>query len=529
MTGGRSSMDARIAELLDELARSVHREAPGEWSRGLLSGNASAMSYSYGVTYDLPDGTNTRVFPKDYDVLAELADAVAAAHGWRQVHFEVACAPSGEVEATAFHGAVEPLVGGEGHVAVLDPGYLPAEPGLDQEGPGNAVPAGDPETATARLREYLRRFSRLVERSRKPAPAASPAEIERAEQRLGARLPADLRALYEIADGDRDAGIFDGSTWLPLDEVVRVHERTRERDWFGWELGWDKTVRDTDPPDTVRRCTGHPAWIPFAHDHGGNYLAADLAPARAGRPGQIIRIGRDYGDGPGHVADSVTTLLGDYLDMLDRGDYSAEPDYLELLDDRPPRAVAFRILGPEEGPLDRAELAGSPGLQHLNVNQAGEVDLSALAAVPGLRALHLNRPVTADLAPLRGLPLERLRVTLSGGDLAPLDSHPTLRSLSLATAGGPVRISPLRTVPLLHGLDLSGADVADLDTLADLPGLRYLALRPDQWAAFVARPPALAAVCVKGATPLPAVIDWAAGLGLDVTGVLRRSGRVPPH
>ncbi|TDC42004.1 hypothetical protein E1281_36725 [Actinomadura sp. KC345] len=132
---------------------------------------------------------------------------------------------------------------------------------------------------------------------------------------MGVELPADLRVMYEVADGDGDDGIFEGRVWLPLEEVVQAHEGHRRRVWFGWNLGWNAVVFDADPPETVRRCTGHPGWIPFAYDYGGNYLAVDMSPARAGRPGQVIAIGRDHEKGPALVAGSVTDLLGDYLDL----------------------------------------------------------------------------------------------------------------------------------------------------------------------------------------------------------------------
>lgn len=70
--------------------------------------------------------------------------------------------------------------------------------------------------------------------------------------------------------------------------------------------------------------------MPFASGEDGNYLAVDLAPAENGCLGQVIRVGRDYHDGPQYVADSITSLLGRYLELLDQGAYEIDGDYLSF-------------------------------------------------------------------------------------------------------------------------------------------------------------------------------------------------------
>ncbi|MFB7455970.1 hypothetical protein [Streptomyces sp. NPDC056188] len=174
-----------------------------------------------------------------------------------------------------------------------------------------------------------------------------------------------------------------------------------------------------------------------------------MDPARNGLPGQVIASGRDYDEGPVYVADSLTSLLQEHLELLEKGSYEGYADYIS------PRRPGCdsgtqQIIGaiPEEVP---------PTLQAIHVNDAtGIVDLGPLTAAPGLRRVHLNRCTTADLTPLRGLPVESLRVALTGGDLSPLAGHPHLASLDLKTTA-PVDLTPLRSVPHLHGLDLTGA------------------------------------------------------------------------
>ncbi|MFJ9448073.1 SMI1/KNR4 family protein [Kitasatospora sp. NPDC101235] len=167
------------------------------------------------------------------------------------------------------------------------------------------------------------------------APAGQLTPLADAERRLGRPLPADLRALYLLADGSGDdaPGLFGNLSWIPLARLVDANADLRKTTWTGWENHWDAAVLDADPPGTVRRCHEHPAWLPFATANDGNYLAVDTSPAHAGRPGQVIQIGRDYDDGPLHVCDSVTSLLAHYLDLLDRGAYEVDIGYIDFVED----------------------------------------------------------------------------------------------------------------------------------------------------------------------------------------------------
>ena len=89
-------------------------------------------------------------------------------------------------------------------------------------------------------------------------------------------------------------------------------------------------------------------------------------------------------------------------------------------------------------------------------------------------------------------------------------------------------------MPQIDGLDLSKADVTGLDVLAELEGLRYLALNPDQWRELLDRtggPPALAAAYLvpPGFNDLVShedAVAWAGRLpGGGRPRVLRHTGR----
>lgn len=515
-----------VEQAVRPVAGVIAAKAPDGWTEAVLHCQGGRTGASLSGGYRCGDGSWRSGLPRLWSELRSLTEALSQDHGWEAMSLELRTRPSGEYRLVASDDAVHRVTGtGRGFRAVLDPGHRLTRPGMRQE-PGTAGPAGDPELAVARFRAYLERRSAILGHPEELPPPATEDAIAETEARLGRRLPADLRALYKIADGDHtDLGpryLFQGNTWLSLEYLVKASTGygAAEQPWSGWELEWDAVILDADPAETVRRCGGHPGWLRFASGEDGNYLAVDTAPARHGRPGQVIRTGRDHNWGPGYVADSVTTLLGHFLELLDQGAYETEDDYIELLE--PGRARGRR---PDSGTLPDDI---PPGLQSIHVIDAtGPVDLAPLGAARSLRSLYLNRAATADLTPLRELPVESLRVTLDGGDLTPLAGHPHLASLELATTA-PADLTPLRTAPRLHGLDLAEAEVAEPAVLSELGGLRYLALTRSQWDALLNEdrtPPALAAACLTDTdSTLDEALAWAARLGLDTGRAVRLTG-----
>ncbi|GAB3464649.1 hypothetical protein GCM10027570_52650 [Streptomonospora sediminis] len=510
------------------LAEVVAANAPEGWELARTSGDAGGFGDGVSKISTWPGGRVGRGrIPPDLTAQGKtVLEELQRFPGWHTPWFEFSCRPSGDFEMVAASDSFIGLSNGEGGFqALLDRGHLPPQPGSRQEG-GTAAPAGDPRLAAARFREYLdRRAAILDEPDSLPQPAA-PAAIDEAERRIGCTLPADLRALYSIADGDDpqsddlERGALFGGLWMSLDELVAAHELLREPGWFEWDLSWFSAVSDPHPPETIRRCTMHPAWIPFADNEDFTYLAVDMSPARNGRPGQVIRIGYPYNDEPVYIADSVTALLAHYLDHLDRETYKQSGDL--HFPDPELESPGPRQVGSAFG------TAASPATQEVVIGPGDEPvrDLSALAAAVNLRTLTSAHPV-ADLAPLRTLPVECVRVTLDGGDLTPLEGHRQLASLQLGTAG-PTGIAPLRSVGGLHGLDLSRADVPDLHVLAGLPRLRYLKLTARQWTTLLdeaGTPPGLAvAALAERNARLADARAWATRVGLDPADSVRITG-----
>ncbi len=151
---------------------------------------------------------------------------------------------------------------------------------------------------------------------------ASEADIDSAQVACGVVFPDDLRALYRAADGERgNIGLFFGLPLLPLERVV--HE------WRAWQdvIAQCPELNDNEagfhrstPPGAIAELYANPGWIPFAHDHGGNHLGADLAPGPNGRIGQVINFGRDEDD-KFVIAPSLASFLHWYADNVEVKNY----------------------------------------------------------------------------------------------------------------------------------------------------------------------------------------------------------------
>lgn len=509
------------------IAAQIIDGAPAGWTRAVLASMASQHSISVSGDYTVPGAPKRHGrLPSPFAELSTLAAALQEHRGWQCATIEVTCEPSGRYQLVATEAAITSLRahGSNGFQAVLDPDFQPTQPGAEQH-EGTATAAGDPDLAVTRFREYMRRRAAILGQPEQLPAAASVEALDDAERRIGRRLPDDLRALYLTADGDgidyQHLHLIEGYGWMSLEDLVAMHAAHRDPAWHGWELGWDWLVFDAEPPETVRRFGGaHPAWVPFATGTDGNYLAVDLSPARNGRPGQVIYMGRDYRDGAAYVADSLTDLLGHYLTLLEQGDYQVDGEYISL-PETGPRPVPRQIVGEIPDPIP-------PTLQALHINDAASpVDLAPLGAAPVLRRLHLNRCATASLTALHALPIESLRISLEGGDLSSLRDHQHLRSLDLGTSA-PTDIEFLTTIPRLHSLDLSRTQVSDLTVLAELPALRYLALTAQQWTLLLDTgklPAALAAArLAEPDAPLDEALTWAARLGLNIADAWHTTG-----
>ena len=129
-------------------------------------------------------------------------------------------------------------------------------------------------------------------------PGASADAIRQAEQVMGLKLPADVKASYRVHDGQStEPGLIGGEGWclLPLQEMVA---------W--WRKWCEKSQR-------FRGC------VPVAWGGAGGYIFLDLGTA-AESPGGVIVRPSDT-DGPDPVAPSFRSWLEEFADQLERNEF----------------------------------------------------------------------------------------------------------------------------------------------------------------------------------------------------------------
>jgi hypothetical protein len=231
----------------------------------------------------------------------------------------------------------------------------------------------------------------------------------------------------------------------------------------------------------IQRLSDQLGWIPFATDMTGNYFAVDMAPGPRGRPGQVILIGRDHGDGPAYVADSVTELLRRHVEALDSGSFEHGDDgglWVNAGDSEYHRrnyreTCTLEVSGPDAAPVRGMR----PEIRELTVSNAPWVDLGTVRGAPVLWQVSVKNCPGADLSPLRDTPVEVIDLAIDTIELAAL---PTVRMVSLHTEK-PVDLRPLLSCPQLYALDLTDAIAADISVLGELTGLQYLKMQRSQW------------------------------------------------
>ncbi|MEU4220438.1 SMI1/KNR4 family protein [Actinoplanes sp. NPDC026623] len=318
-------------------------------------------------------------------------------------------------------------------------------------------------------------------------------EILAAEERLGVRLPEDLRALYRVIRDDRqESGLMDPFVLAPLDVLLRWNRANAP----GWQDGLfdDPVIFDCHPAGHVRRVSTSGARLTFARDYGMNFGAVDLDPGPLGVSGQVLRYGRDVWAPAGYVAPSIRDLIRRAIDSLDE----AHPE---------PPSHETRVVEVEDPAVVQAVRLGGIG-------EARFADLGRFRNLRSITILGVRQKV--DMSIPEGLPVERVDVNASRFDPADLVATPTVSCLTLAGNDAPVSIAALAALPNLLRLDLSGAAVTDVEALASFPALRVLILNGRQWTSLLAtgwRPARLAAVALGGAAGVGDAARWSRAFG----------------
>ncbi|QFU93395.1 SMI1/KNR4 family protein [Amycolatopsis sp. YIM 10] len=131
---------------------------------------------------------------------------------------------------------------------------------------------------------------------------ATDADFAALKRETGLTLPAELEALYRLADGqagDRSysatAYVFPQYRFLPLELAIaewRFWQEVAEQEGAHGMAEHAEAVTVPEP-EKVACEYWIPGWLPITLDGGGNSIAVDTVPLDGGTHGQIIIMGPD--------------------------------------------------------------------------------------------------------------------------------------------------------------------------------------------------------------------------------------------
>lgn len=159
---------------------------------------------------------------------------------------------------------------------------------------------------------------------RKPATDKALAALEQA---LKVKLPADLRTLLSLHDGQdekkRLAVIFAKTTWflLPAASIISTYESLNELEADGEFDDVEGSNRD----GLVKPLWWSDAWVPFATNAGGDSLCVDAGPTKKGKVGQLLWWFHDE-DFREREARHLTGFFSDYAKALSGGKLTVRAD-----------------------------------------------------------------------------------------------------------------------------------------------------------------------------------------------------------
>jgi cell wall assembly regulator SMI1 len=139
-------------------------------------------------------------------------------------------------------------------------------------------------------------------------PGATSSDFMEFEKQVGIPFPEELRAVYEINNGQSGGcGIFQYEMLRINEKEDVVNSKSIIGEWKGWKEIYDDEVSGNPvytpemkkdsfrsyPDKAIKLEYTNPGWIPFAYDWGGNNYGIDLDPDVNGTVGQVINFGRD--------------------------------------------------------------------------------------------------------------------------------------------------------------------------------------------------------------------------------------------
>jgi cell wall assembly regulator SMI1 len=167
--------------------------------------------------------------------------------------------------------------------------------------------------------------SRIVEFSlNKPA---TDEQISNLQKHFDKKLPEDFINLYKTYNGMNDeenmGNFFYAMPFLSIDNIIADKEfrNTQSKDIAPIPLNhFDKEIDGTN--------FYNPNWLALCFDGSRSYLRLDLSPSDKGTYGQIIFVDGDYNVGL-LIANSITALIANFANDIDKGLYSLNEEALE--------------------------------------------------------------------------------------------------------------------------------------------------------------------------------------------------------
>lgn len=149
------------------------------------------------------------------------------------------------------------------------------------------------------VKDTWQRIERWLGEHAKPlakslSKGATADQLQKLEASLGANLPAEFKQSLSIHDAQKDDCDFIPDDGIGAFYMLRSKDIPRE--WKQWNallaMGEFENAKAT-PEKGIAAGWWNSGWIPFASNGGGDYLCIDLAPAKGGTVGQIIRVRHD--------------------------------------------------------------------------------------------------------------------------------------------------------------------------------------------------------------------------------------------
>lgn len=154
-------------------------------------------------------------------------------------------------------------------------------------------------------------------------PPVTEAELQSLETTLGFPVPAELKALLSIHNGQdhRVAGVLYGWEFLSAADIGDQ--------WLIWKGLLDNGTFEgvhSEPDEGIKNDWWNPKWIPLTSSGSGDHHCFDIAPDLGGASGQIISMWHDGAERE-HLAPSLSRWLIQFTDGITSGDYIYADEY----------------------------------------------------------------------------------------------------------------------------------------------------------------------------------------------------------